>query len=216
LNLKNPFRLKNISAASMNDMIDSDLDGVMDSQDQCPNERGCKANNGCIYYFEDFDINKDNWDVGDSPLVPSSISDGKYNIEYTGIGWWARWNTARLLELDAEKNFEIESRIKGIFLENGSEFGIRWSISPTETMPNGTVFNNSYLIFLKNNKQVYVRKYLYKEDKYIHILDRIDFASEDINRFQTIRLIKEGTTMSLYINDGFVSAFEFIEPMIRD
>ena len=196
--------------------IDTDFDGIQDSFDKCPDEPGPQQTNGCIYYFEGFDNNMDEWDVGDSPLVPASINDGKYVIEYTGTGWWARWNTDFLLEVDPKRNFEIETRIKGQFKESSSEFGVRWSISPTKTLPNGTIYNNSIMLFLKQSKQLYIRKYLYEENKYIPTRNRTSFYTTDIHDFQKIRIVKVDDFMLVYINDVFTTKFIFKEPMIRD
>jgi hypothetical protein len=121
-----------------------------------------------------------------------------------------------LIEADTEKDFEIESAIRCHFLQPESEFGLRWAITPIDTLPNGTIYSNSCLLFLNQAKQVYVQKYLFKEDKYVDILSTTDFYSDDIFDFQKIRIVKRGKEMNLFINDKLVKTFPSDEPALRD
>ena len=146
-------------------------------------------------FEDDFTDNRNNWnEYPEDDEGVQIMQNGKY-ILYSTQDYW---RTIRTIEIDQDKDFEIESTIEKAGGVDDNSYDIIWGLGGKNYYTFGISGNGSY-------------KYLKRVDgEWIYTINWTE--SEFINKYNAInrlKIKKSGDKLSFYINNQFVNETQF-------
>jgi hypothetical protein len=143
-------------------------------------------------YREDFTKPGDEWEIGETDEAEYKVEGGVYSIEVRKENWIA-WNLIGGEFADFVLEFEVALVEGDVYNDSGCLFRFQGKDDYYELDING---DGSYAV----GKEV--------EDEWIEIVDwTYDSAIQPLGQVNRVRLIADGETFTLHINDQFMTQF---------
>jgi len=152
-----------------------------------------------MMFYDDFIDSRNSWSIENiENQVSCSISGGYYYIE--GFQRKQARMHCLLMDIDDNKNFEIEVSIKNISGANKNGFGIGF----------GLLDAKNFFGFKINNKNKY-KLYKFEDGKMESIIPwtKSEYINQGTGSTNKLKIKKEGEKMKLFINDHFIASSPF-------
>jgi len=155
--------------------------------------------------FEDFNDNRNNWDLDEDDDTSREIKGGNYVIEHKREE--KGWLYYKSSPFDPLRDFEIETSLSQISGVDNYGYGLVWGTMNGKNSYSFVITSNGYYKIYK-----YEMDYDTEESEYLELLEWTN-AGEIINPLGTqnkISIRKEGELLKFFINENFVHELDFM------
>ena len=151
-----------------------------------------------IIFYDDFNGHNYNWNIKRNNGAYAVIRNGVYYIHNTTAN--KLYSTGLQVFIDYSKNFVIETRIRKVSGKNNKGFGLLWGSKG---------LGNSFMFLITNNGYFMVGAQA--DNKFITLKKWTKTKAIKKDRFNRLRIEKEGLNMRFYINDQAVYSMNFMK-----
>ena len=152
------------------------------------------TNNKSVIFEDNFSSNKNNWSTTNTNEVDLEVRNNRYYFEHKRAD--KGWSSTKVIDIDTNKDFEIEARILKISGIRNNGFGFTFGRKNS---------NNQYIFSINSNGSYSIDQY--KDGKYTAIKDwtKSSHIKTGNYAYNTLKIKKERGFTKFYVNDRYLT-----------